>query len=286
MALQQLSPDWRAWLRENVARGCGRETLLPLLIKGGHAQELAERVLDEALPGPQQPAAAAPAQLPLCGRPAPDLRANRRLCGGQEVRVAALLEQPQMALFDKLLSLAECRALIALAEPRLVRSTVVDEQLGEARTHEHRSSAGAWFQRGETALLARIEARLAELLAWPVDHGEGLQVLRYGPGGEYRAHHDFFNPALAGSARHLQQGGQRVGTCILYLSEVEAGGGTRFPQLGFEVRPSPGAALYFADVDAQGAADPRALHAGLPVIAGVKYIATKWLRERAYGAPA
>ncbi|HEX2013297.1 MAG TPA: 2OG-Fe(II) oxygenase, partial [Roseateles sp.] len=172
---------------------------------------------------------------------------------------------------------------IALAETRLQRSTVVDEQLGEARPHEHRSSAGAWFARGETALVARIEARLAALLRWPVDHGEGLQVLRYGEGGEYRAHHDFFNPGLAGSVRHLVQGGQRVGTCILYLSEVEAGGGTRFPQLGFELRPTPGAALYFADVDESGVEDPSTLHAGVPVLRGVKYIATKWLREKVYG---
>jgi prolyl 4-hydroxylase len=283
MSVQQLSSDWRAWLCENVSRGCSRETMLPLLIQGGHAPAVAERALDEALRGPQIPMPAQGPPAPRRGRPAPDLQANRLRCGGQSVRVAALLAQPQIALFEGLLSAAECQAMIALAETRLTRSTVVDEQLGEARPHEHRSSAGAWFQRGETELVARIEARLAALLAWPIDHGEGLQVLRYGPGGEYRDHHDFFNPALAGSARHLQQSGQRVGTCILYLSEVEAGGGTRFPQLGFEVRPTPGAALYFADVDEQGVEDPRTLHAGLPVISGVKYIATKWLRERPYG---
>ncbi|MGS0759486.1 2OG-Fe(II) oxygenase, partial [Roseateles sp. GG27B] len=65
--------------------------------------------------------------------------------------------------------------------------------------------------------------------------------------------------------------------------EVAAGGGTRFPSLGFEVRPTQGAALYFASVDAQGLEDATTLHAGVPVIEGVKYIATKWLRERRYG---
>lgn len=48
------------------------------------------------------------------------------------------------------------------------------------------------------------------------------------------------------------------------------------------MRPSRGAALYFADVDARGVEDPVTLHAGVPVLAGVKYIATKWLRERPY----
>ena len=41
--------------------------------------------------------------------------------------------------------------------------------------------------------------------------------------------------------------------------------------------------MYFEDVDARGAVLPTTLHAGAPVISGVKYIATKWLRERAYG---
>lgn len=279
MSLQQLSPDWQAWVHENVGRGCSRDSMLPLLLQGGHAQVLAERALDEALKGGALGVVQGQA---LRGRPAPDLRANRLVCEGQGVRVAAVLDAPQIVLFENLLSADECRQMIALAETRLTRSTVVDDQLGEARPHEHRTSAGAWFHRGETPLLARIEARLAALLCWPVDHGEGLQVLRYGPGGEYRAHHDFFHPTLSGSQRHLQQGGQRVGTCILYLSEVEAGGGTRFPQLGYELRPIPGSALYFADVDAQGVEDHATLHAGLPVIEGVKYIATKWLRERPY----
>ena len=75
------------------------------------------------------------------------------------------------------------------------------------------------------------------------------------------------------------------GTLIVYLSDVAAGGGTRFPSLGLEVRPGKGWALYFADVDERGVVDSATLHAGLPVTTGVKLIATKWLRERVFGAP-
>lgn len=304
MGLEQLSPEWRQWVRENVARGCTAESMLPMMVQGGLPRALSERVLREvhgATPTPmgspamdaqpsllaehagQAQAGAAEGQV-LRARPRPRLAGNRlRLSDGCELRIAAQLDHPQVLLYEGLLSPAECEAMIALAETRLTRSTVVDEQLGEARPHEHRTSAGGFFQRGEHALVARIEARLAELLDWPVENGEGLQVLRYGVGGEYRAHFDWFNPAHPGSERHLRTGGQRVGTCILYLSEVEDGGGTRFPSLGLEIRPRPGAVLYFADVDAQGVEDPSTLHAGVPVLAGVKYIATKWLRERRYG---
>jgi len=301
MSLQLLKPEWQHWVRENVARGCTPASMQELLQQGGHGAELAAQAIAEAQaaqePGRAQPsalallAAKAQEQSPLMPgavqgpslRPLLDLRSNSlRAPDGQQVRIAAVLDHPHIVLFEQMLRPEECEQLMAMAESRLSRSTVVDEQLGEARAHEARTSAGAWFQRGEFDLLSRIEARLAALLQWPVERGEGMQVLRYGVGGEYRAHFDYFNPNLPGSQRHLQSGGQRVGTCILYLDEVEAGGGTRFPSLGFEVRPRRGAALYFASVDAQGVEDPASLHAGVPVIAGVKYIATKWLRQRPY----
>ncbi|HLO95991.1 MAG TPA: 2OG-Fe(II) oxygenase, partial [Burkholderiaceae bacterium] len=312
MSLEQLSPEWRQWVRENVARGCTAASMLPMMVQGGLPRALSERVLAAvhgagALPvGTAGEAAEASARASalasalaehtravpdmaaggqvLRGRPRPRLAGNRlRLADGCEPRIVLQLDHPQILLYEGLLSPDECAEMIALAESRLTRSTVVDEQLGEARPHEHRSSAGGFFQRGEQALVTRIEARLAELLDWPVENGEGLQVLRYGAGGEYRAHFDWFNPTHPGSERHLRTGGQRVGTCVIYLSEVEDGGGTRFPNLGLEVRPQPGAALYFADVDPRGVEDPGTLHAGMPVLAGVKYIATKWLRERRYG---
>ncbi|MBB4843302.1 prolyl 4-hydroxylase [Paucibacter oligotrophus] len=301
MSLQQLKPEWQTWVHENVARGCTAASLQELLLQGGHAAAVAAQAIAEAQaaqrPGQAQPsalarlAARAQEQAPLLPgaaqsaglRPFVELQANSlQAADGQRVHIAAVLDHPHIVLFEQMLKPEECEQLIALAETRLSRSTVVDEQLGEARAHAARTSAGAWFQRGESELLARIEARLAALLHWPVERGEGMQVLRYGVGGEYRAHYDYFNPSLPGSQRHLQSGGQRVGTCILYLDEVEAGGGTRFPSLGFEVRPSRGAALYFASVDGQGVEDPASLHAGMPVIAGVKYIATKWLRQRPY----
>ncbi len=307
MSLEQLSPEWQAWVRENVARGCSAESMLPMMVQGGLPRALSERVLQQAhgaVPAVRTAGASAQASIlaehaqlaagtlaamaaegqVLRQRPSPHLQGNRLcLSDGCELRILVQLDHPQVLLYEGLLSAAECEEMIALAETRLTRSTVVDEQLGEARPHEHRTSAGGFFQRGEHPLVARIEARLSELLDWPVENGEGLQVLRYGVGGEYRAHFDWFNPDHPGSDRHLRTGGQRVGTCILYLSEVEDGGGTRFPNLGLEVRPRPGAVLYFADVDPRGVEDPSTLHAGVPVLAGVKYIATKWLRERRYG---
>ena len=53
---------------------------------------------------------------------------------------------------------------------------------------------GMFFQRGESALVQTIEERIAKLLQWPIENGEGLQVLHYRPGAEYKPHYDYFDP--------------------------------------------------------------------------------------------
>jgi prolyl 4-hydroxylase len=218
-------------------------------------------------------------------RPEPDTAGTRRtLADGREVRVVMRMARPCIALYESLLDAAECEALTALAAGRLAGSTVVDDTDGVPRPHAHRSSAGAWFERGQTPLVATLERRIEELLQWPASHGEGLQVLRYEAGGEYRPHFDYFDPAKPGSAPHLAQAGQRVATLIVYLADGVEGGGTAFPTLGLEVRPRAGSALFFSNVDEHGNIDPATLHAGLPVVSGVKLIATKWLRARVFGA--
>ena len=269
-ALALLPADWQGWVRENVGRGCTAGSMHPLLVAAGFEPGLVARAIEEA-------------RLSRV-RPEPDTTRHRRLSDGREVCLVMRLARPRIVLYESLLDAAECEALAMQAAGRLAESTVVDDADGVARPHAHRSSAGTWFERGQTPLVATLERRIEELLQWPVSHGEGLQVLRYEAGGEYRPHFDYFDPAKPGSAPHLAQAGQRVATLIIYLAEPEEGGGTAFPTLGLELRPRAGSALYFSNVDEHGQIDPATLHAGLPVINGVKLIATKWLRAQVFGA--
>ncbi|HET9023961.1 MAG TPA: 2OG-Fe(II) oxygenase, partial [Burkholderiaceae bacterium] len=151
--------------------------------------------------------------------------------------------------------------------------------------HPHRTSAGTHFARGENELIRRIEARIAELVQIPMERGEPLQILHYQPGGEYRPHFDYFDPAQPGNEAVLQQGGQRIATLVMYLNDVEAGGSTVFPDVGLDVLPRRGNAVYFAYTTEAGELDKRSLHGGSPVSAGEKWIATKWFRQRPYGGP-
>jgi prolyl 4-hydroxylase len=190
------------------------------------------------------------------------------------------LASPRLLVLADVLSNEECDALIAAARPRLSRSLTVVNETGGDQVHADRTSQGMFFTRGESPLIRAVEARLAHLLAWPVHNGEGLQVLHYGPGAQYKPHFDYFEPTQPGTTAILRRGGQRVATVLLYLNEPEAGGGTVFPDVGLTVVPRKGYAVFFSYDRPHP--DTRSLHGGAPVRVGEKWIATKWLREREF----
>jgi prolyl 4-hydroxylase len=205
---------------------------------------------------------------------------TRLVAEGHEVRVLMSMTLPRVVVFGGLLTDKECDDLVALSRQRLTRSETVVNETGGSEVNTARTSEGMFFTRGENAMCQRIEKRIAALLNWPLQNGEGLQVLRYRPGAEYKPHHDYFDPVHSGTPTILSRGGQRVGTLVMYLNTPEKGGGTTFPEVGLEVAPIKGNAVFFS----YHAPHPstKTLHGGAPVIAGEKWVATKWLREREF----
>jgi prolyl 4-hydroxylase len=276
-ALTALPQEWQSWINDNLQRGCEPGGMAQVMIRDGKFDaQLATAAIAEARD----------TRFPITqtARPMPriDAAVNAIHTPDRMVDVLLMLNAPRIVVLGNLLSGDECDAMITYTEQRLQRSPVVADSNGRTELHAHRTSSGAMLQRGESELIARIEARLAGLTQWPAENGEGLQLLRYDGGNEYRPHYDWFNPALPGPRKHLERGGQRVATIIMYLSDVEQGGATSFPNIGLQVQPKKGGAVFFANTDPYGAPDPQTLHAGEPVVKGVKFIATKWLRERAY----
>lgn len=284
-----LTLDWKRWLDENVQRGCSPASMVAAMREAGVDPDVAVQWAREAY---TPSAAAAQAPPAVAGSPPaayvcdvvrlPDT-GNRIDAGDRDVRLALRMARPVLAVFDGLLSGAECDELIRLSGVKLNRSTIVDPQSGEQLPIDNRSSDGTYFLVGETEFIGRIDRRISALLRWPVENGEGLQILRYGVGGQYTPHFDYFEPSHPGSAAHLARGGQRVSTLIIYLNDVEQGGETVFPDLGLRVVPRKGSAVYFEYCNSLGHVDPRTLHGGAPVAAGEKWIATRWMRQRRYG---
>jgi prolyl 4-hydroxylase len=279
MASQQVTPELRQWIVAQAQAGHKPETVLDSMRASGWAEDVAVQALEDTLGGflaEHAKAAGLPPPVPV---PGPDL-ADAPLwldAGDRRVQVLMSMLLPRVVVFGSLLSDDECDGMVALARPRLVRSETVQTETGGSEVNPLRTSSGMFFARGENPLCARIEARIARLLQWPLENGEGLQVLRYLPGAEYRPHHDYFDPSKAGTAAILQRGGQRVGSLVMYLSTPENGGGTSFPDASLEVAPIRGNAVFFSYDRPHPIT--RTLHGGSPVIAGEKWVATKWLRE-------
>lgn len=275
-AFTSLPAEWQSWIKDGLSRGCVPSGMAQVMIRDGRFDE---RVTHAAL---KEACAAAGTIFDVADLPNVDTSFNTVQTPDRVVNILMAMKLPRIVLLGNVLSDEECEALIDQSETRLERSAVVGDADGVDQLDERRTSRGKGFQRGETDLLARIEARLAALVNWPLERGEGLTVLRYEHGNEYRAHYDWFDPQVPGGRRQLERGGQRVGTIVMYLSDVEAGGATSFPKVGLEVQPRKGCAVFFHNLDMYGAPEQMSFHAGEPVIQGVKYVATKWLRERRF----
>lgn len=277
---QQITDELRAWLRAQLAAGCRTEDILGAMRSSGWSDPAALAALQEVVPGAQRPADDGP---PPTGKlPEPAVADGRGLLDvdGHPVRVLMQSALPRVVLFGGLLTDEECDALVEEARPRLARSETVVNATGGSEVNSARTSDGMFFTRGESPLIQRIETRIAALLAWPVKWGEGLQVLHYRPGAEYRPHHDYFDPRQPGTEAVLRRGGQRVGTLIMYLNTPVRGGGTTFPDVGLEVAATRGNAVFFSYDRPH--VSTRSLHGGAPVLEGEKWVATKWLREREF----
>ena len=215
-------------------------------------------------------------------KPTPQLDTSGAMVdtGDKWVKVLQRLHAPDLCVFSNLLSAAECEALVDAAKPRLLRSRTIDTQTGGEALNRDRTSDGMFFTRAENTVVQRVELRVARLLRWPVQNFEGLQVLRYRNGAQYKPHYDYFDTGDPATPALLARGGQRVATLIMYLQAPERGGATVFPDAAISVPPIRGSAVFFSYADANP--DSLSLHGGAPVEAGEKWIATLWLRERKF----
>ena len=276
---QPVTPELREWIVAQASAGQTPDVVLKAMLTSGWSEDVAISALEETLrkhlTDQAQASNLPPPSIvpePLAAGPQTSLLALNR-----EVRVVMAMRQPRVIVFGGLISDSECDALVECAAARLVRSETVQMATGGNEVNEARTSDGMFFARGETPLIQQLEARIGALLGWPVENGEGLQILRYRPGAQYKPHYDYFDPAQAGTASILKRGGQRVASLVCYLNTPAKGGATVFPDVHLDVAPCKGNAVFFSYDRPHPMT--RSLHGGAPVVEGEKWVATKWLRE-------
>ena len=277
-----ITPALRDWIIAQAEANVAAPALLQAMQDAGWAKDVAMAALESTLREHLEGVARQQGLPPAVAVPTPALQNSpaRVDVGDCQVDVLVSLALPNLVVFANLLSPEECDALIAAARPRMARSLTVQTRTGGEEVNDDRTSSGMFFERGENAVVQKLEARIARLLDWPLENGEGLQVLHYRPGAEYKPHYDYFDPAEPGTPTILRRGGQRVATLLVYLNTPTAGGGTTFPNAHLEVAAQRGNAVFFSYERPHP--DTRSLHSGAPVLEGEKWIATKWLRERAF----
>jgi prolyl 4-hydroxylase len=198
---------------------------------------------------------------------------------GSPVSVPAperVAERPDIVRFRALFTPDECRYLIDAAGPMLAPAVVIDPGTGRQRPDPLRTADSIGFTPPlETLAVQALNRRIAAASRTRFEQGEPLQVLRYRPGGEYRPHFD----AIPGFAN------QRATTMLVWLNEEFEGGETEFPEAGLTLKGATGDAILFRNTGGDGRPDPASAHAGLPVRGGEKWLASRWIRERAYEAP-
>ena len=285
-----ITPETRSWVIACIEKGQSPDALVQTLIDRGIGEEAAvafmTQTLEARLEELKEKAAArdAPVPDPVTAIPQPIsiewpsvIRAGSRPNLDRDVQVMFSLDHPRVVLFQNFLSAAECDELIRLSRDRMQASHVIDMDSGNTRADAGRTSSGTAFTRGESPLIERIERRIEALLQWPYERGEALQILRYEVGQEYKPHYDYVDPTQPGAAPFLARGGQRVASLVMYLNTPQDGGGTNFPDVGFEIAAHQGCAVYFSYDRPHPMT--RSRHGGMPVRAGEKWVATKWLRE-------
>ena len=172
----------------------------------------------------------------------------------------------------------ECDGLMAMIDEGKQPSTV----LGEHPDPEYRTSESCNLNRSDP-LVEQVERKITALMGIAPENGETIQGQRYAPGQQFKAHHDFFFTDQPYWEREEPVGGQRTWTAMMFLNVPEAGGQTFFPRVGVKITPRRGNLLAWNNLDDAGEPNFQSMHQGMPVEAGVKYVITKWYRERHWG---
>ena len=185
------------------------------------------------------------------------------------------MDTAQVYHCDHFLSSEECDALIALIDAGRRPSTLLSDK------------ADTGFRTSESCDLDRwspdvqpIDEAIAAMLGIDPHYGETMQGQRYAPGQRFKAHHDYFHQGESYWDAMQAQGGQRTWTAMVYLNDVAEGGATWFPQAGIRIAPRRGLLLTWNNMNNDGTPNDMTIHEGMPVVDGVKYIVTKWFRER------
>lgn len=184
-------------------------------------------------------------------------------------------EQAELYCYQEFLAEDDCALLMQRIDEGAEPSTTYRSA---GYNQDFRTSYSCHLNRYD-ADVERVELRICQLLGIHPRFGETVQGQRYQVGQQFKPHNDFFHTSQYYWEYEKANGGQRSWTAMVFLNEPEAGGETEFPKLGLKVLPRTGMLLAWNNLGPDGAPNFLTLHSGNPVVAGTKYVITKWFRR-------
>ena len=256
-----LDAGWKAWLKENLDRGCNRPELVEILRKNGFSLSSIQQNMGAAFPSDTPP---------------PDLSLPPPLIRRAPAKLRRIeTDQLDIYTLDDFLSGKECDRIVALINHYLRPSTVTIE----ASDKLFRTSRTCDMSLLRSPVALSIDAKIAKTLGIRLEYSEGIQAQRYDVGQQFKSHTDYFEPGTPEYARFAAERGNRTWTFMVYLNDGMGGGGTKFFAIDHTFVPKKGQAVLWNNLNPDGTPNAATLHSGEPVTAGHKIIITKWFRE-------
>uniref|UniRef100_A0A8C1K1T5 Si:ch73-68b22.2 n=1 Tax=Cyprinus carpio TaxID=7962 RepID=A0A8C1K1T5_CYPCA len=176
-------------------------------------------------------------------------------------------DEPMILRYHDFLSEGEIDTIKTLARPKLSRAKVIDPVSGRTVSAASRVSKSAWLSEDEDPVISQLNQRIAGVSGLELETAEELQIANYGIGGQYEPHYD---SKLTNDSDFQLRGG-RIATVLIYMSDVDIGGATVFPDVGAALQPKRGTAVLWFNLLRNGNEDARTLHAACPVLVGSKW---------------
>lgn len=170
----------------------------------------------------------------------------------------------------------EIKGVLNICE-NLFKDSTITEGLGKDVKNNSRTSSSCFIPNNNNPAVLSIKEKASKLSGLPIENIEGLQVVRYKPGQQYKSHYDWFE-----EGHFDKKHGNRRATFFCYLNDEFEGGETFFPKMNFKKKGRKGSALFWKNMTENGDVDRNTLHAGLPINTGTKYGLNIWIREHKF----
>ncbi|KAI2777214.1 hypothetical protein F4815DRAFT_482314 [Daldinia loculata] len=211
---------------------------------------------------------------------------------------------PLIIYIDSFLAPTEIKALLEAGHSAFAPSRVY--KTGHNQGTQDRTSSSAGLPRDNLAVqcvLARAESFLGAMLEPSRDDIGPPQLVRYTAGQRFNRHHDWYDRPQPTRRGMLGRGKSwnRIASFFAILEDQCTGGETWFPFVnttalskadengqrlwrnhedgGLAFKPVAGNALFWVNLFQNGTGDERTVHAGLPVVEGLKTAMNIWPRK-------